>query len=251
MKFFTATDWFGRSGPFAYNLDYIVAIVMFLALAIILPILLRKKGNVTIRKTLIVLWLINIVLDVTKYSYEWISDLSSGVTSVNSLDFPLWTCSMFLYLMPIALFVKNEKISRASTAFICTISLFAGIVNFAIPADDSLFSFFGMHKFVYHAILMLTPAIMLGTGYFKPKFKDIIGIMTTFVIVAFPVYIFNVVFQQDYMYTYNGSWLPFDASFISFKPLYTVVAVAGYALLALLVIAIDTGIRKFAQKIRR
>ena len=98
---------------------------------------------------------------------------------------------------------------------------------------------------------MLTPAIMLGTGYFKPKFKDIIGIMTTFVIVAFPVYIFNVVFQQDYMYTYNGSWLPFDASFISFKPLYTVVAVAGYALLALLIIAIDTGIRKLAQKIRR
>ena len=248
MGFFTNHDWFGRPGPFAYNVDYIVAIILFLALAVALPIFLRKAKKETIKKVLIGLWATNFVLDAVKYCHGWISDLSSGMTSVGDLDFPLWTCSMFLYLMPIVLFVKNEKIKRACTGFICTISLFAGIVNFAVPASDSLFSFYGMHKFVYHAILMLTPAIMLGTGYFKPKFKDITGIMITFIILAIPVYVFNVVFQQDYMYTYDGSWLPFDASFISFKPLYTVVAVAGYALLALLVIAIDMGIRKLSQK---
>lgn len=249
MSFFTNPDWFGRSGPFAFNADYIIAIILLIALSFILPFLLRKKDSKTIKKVLLSLWIVALVLDITKYTYLFVENLSNGpIASIGDLDFPFWTCSMFLYLMPIALFVKNEKLSRACTAFICTISFFAGIVNFAVPSDDSLFSFFGMHKIIYHYILMLVPAIMLGTGYFKLKFKDISGIMIVFGICAVPVYIFNAVFNQDYMYTFNGSWLPFDASFISFKPLYTLIAVITYALLALLIIAIDIGIRKLNQK---
>jgi len=249
MNFFTNPDWFGRPGPFAYNLEYIIAIVVLIALSFILPIFLRKKETKAVRKVLIVLWIVAVALDLTKYGYNWISNLLKGpVSSIGNLDFPLWTCSMFLYLMPIVLFSKHEKVSRACAAFICTISFFAGIVNFAIPAEESLFSFYGMHKIIYHYILMLVPAIMLGTGYFKPKFKDIASIMIVFIIFGIPVYIFNALFQQDYMFTYDGSWLPFDASFISSKPLYTFLALIAYALLALLVIAIDVGLRKLCQK---
>lgn len=96
---------------------------------------------------------------------------------------------------------------------------------------------------------MLTPAVMLGTGYFKLKLKDIAGVMVVFAICAAPVYIFNAIFKQDYMYTYNGSWLPFDVSAVSsIKPLYTLLCVAGYALLTLLFIGIDIGLRKLARK---
>ena len=151
--------------------------------------------------------------------------------------------------MPIALFSKNEKVSRACSAFICTISFFAGLVNFAVPAGESLFSFPGLHKFLYHYILMLTPAVMLGTGYFKLKLKDILGVMIVFIICAVPVYIFNAIFKQDYMYTYNGSWLPFDVSFISIKPLYTILSVVGYAIVTLLFIAIDIGLRRLFRNI--
>ena len=248
MNFFTNPDWFGRSGPFAYNTEYIVFMVLAIALAFILPVLLRKTQARTIKIVLISLWAVAVLLDVLKYGYNWISNLSKGTVVMANLDFPLWTCSMYLYLMPIALFCKNEKISRACSAFICTISLFAGLVNFAVPSSDSLFSFYGMHKTVYHYILMLTPAIMLGTGYIKLKLKDILGVMAVFVIVGVPVYIFNVIFKCDYMYTYNGSWLPFDASFISIKPLYTIVSLVSYALLTLLIIGIDIGVRKLFKK---
>ena len=249
MNFFTNPDWFGRPGPFAYNLEYIIAIVILISLSFVLPIFLRKKEEKTINKFLIVLWGIAVAFDLTKYGYGLISAIKNGpITSMGNLDLPLWTCSMFLYLMPFVLFGKKGKFSRACAAFICTISFFAGIVNFAIPAEESLFSFYGMHKIIYHYILMLVPAIMLGTGYFKLKFKDIASVMATFIIFGIPVYIFNAIYHQDYMFTYDGSFLPIDVSFISSKPLYTFLILIVYALLALLVISIDVGIRKLASK---
>ncbi len=248
MNFFTNPDWFGRPGPFAYNTEYIIAIVLLISLAFVLPCLLRKKQTSTIKKVLIALWIVAVVLDVTKYTYSFVSNLSSASPRIENMDFPLWTCSMFLYLMPIALFCKNEKVSRACLAFVCSISFFAGIVNFAIPAEESLFSFFGLHKIIYHYILMLTPAIMLGTGYFKFQLKDILGIMIVFVIFGVPVYVFNVIFKQDYMFTYDGSWLPIDVSFIPSKALYTLIAIVAYAAVAMMVIGIDIGLRKLFKK---
>ena len=249
MNFFTNPDWFGRPGPFAYNADYIVFIILSIALAFVFPILLRKAKQKTVKTALIVLWGIAVLLDTVKYGYSMIINLSNGVQGLGNYDIPLWTCSMFLYLMPFVLFCKNERISRACSAFICTISFFAGMVNFAIPCDDSLFSFYGMHKTVYHYVLMLTPAIMLATGYIKLKIKDIVGIMVVFIAFAIPVYVFNAAYAQDYMFTYDGSWLPIDVSSISaIKPLYILLCLTVYALVALLFIGIDIGIRKLFKK---
>ena len=42
-EFFESNDWFGRPGPFAYNTEYIIFIVLSIVFAFVLPILLRKK----------------------------------------------------------------------------------------------------------------------------------------------------------------------------------------------------------------
>ncbi len=248
MSFFTNPDWFGRTGPFAYNLEYIIFIIIALAFAFIFPIILRKKQAKTVKTVLIVLWCMAVVLDGLKYGYGIVRGIMIGETSISNIDLPLWTCSMYLYLMPISLFCKNEKVARSCSAFICTISFFAGIVNFAVPAEESLFSFYGLHKSLYHYILMLTPAIMLATGYIKLKIKDVTGIMATLIIFGIPVYIFNAITKQDYMFTYDGSWLPIDASFITFKPLYTLLCLVVYCVVAIAFIGIDIGIRKLCKK---
>ena len=122
------------------------------------------------------------------------------------------------------------------------------MVNFAVPNEESLFSFFGLHKIIYHYMLMLTPAIVLGTGYFKLRFKDIYGTMIIFVSFGVPVYIFNAIFKQDYMFTYNGSWLPMDVSFIPSKILYTLLVLVVYVCVALLFIAINIVLSKLCKK---
>ena len=249
MNFFTNPDWFGRPGPFAYNAEFIICALLLVALTFIIPILLRKKENAPIKTILIVLWGVAVFLDLLKYGYSLISNIVNHTLSLATLDVPLWTCSMFLYIMPIALFSKREKLSRACMAFICSISFFAGFINFAMPCEESLFSFLGLHKTIYHYILMLTPAIALGCGYFKLKLKDLSGIMATLVIFGIPVYIFNAITKQDYMFTYDGSWLPVDMStVITVKPLYTLLSLVLYALVALMMIGIDVGVRKLASK---
>ena len=249
MNFFTNPDWFGRPGPFAYNTEFIICAILLVALTFIIPILLRGKEQKTIKTILIVLWSVAVFLDLLKYGYSLISNIVSGTLTLATLDVPLWTCSMFLFLMPIALFCKKEQIARACMAFICSISFFAGIINFAMPCDESLFSFLGLHKTLYHYMLMLTPAIALGCGYFKLKLQDMGGIMATLVIFGIPVYVFNVITKQDYMFIYDGSWLPIDMStVIPFKPLYTLLSLVLYALVALMMIGIDIGVRKLAKK---
>ena len=90
---------------------------------------------------------------------------------------------------------------------------------------------------------------MLGTGFIKLQVKDLLGIMAVLVIFGIPVYIFNAIFKQDYMFTYDGSWLPVDMStVITVKPLYTLLSLVLYALVALMMIGIDVGVRKLASK---
>ena len=249
MEFFLSPDWLNRPGPFAYNTEYIIFIVLSIIFAFVFPILLRKSIQKTIKTTLIVLWSIAVILDVLKYGFGCIYNITNGLKGVENYDLPLWTCSIFLYIMPFVLFSKNKKISRACAAFICTISFFAGMVNFAVPCDESLFSFYGMHKTLYHYVLMLTPAIMLGTGYIKLNVKDIFSIMAVLVIFGIPVYVFNTIYMQDYMFTYDGSWLPIDVSAISsIKPLYTLLCLVVYFCIALLFIGIDMGVRALFKK---
>ena len=61
------------------------------------------------------------------------------------------------------------------------IFLVAGIAGIAVGA----FSFMGMHTFLYHFILLVTPIIMLVTGYYKPKFEDLRAHLTL-MLVLFP-----------------------------------------------------------------
>ena len=100
MEFFLSPDWFNRPGPFAYNTEYIIFIVLSIIFAFVFPILLRKSKQKTIKTTLIVLWSIAVILDVLKYGFGCIYNITNGIKGIENYDIPLWTCSMFLYLMP-------------------------------------------------------------------------------------------------------------------------------------------------------
>ena len=91
-------------------------------------------------------------------------------------------------MVPLSLFAKNLTIKNACNAFICSLSMIGGIINFVFPTD-SLFSFMGLHTFLYHFALIITPVLMLSTGYYKPKFNHYKGAVLIFVIFAIPVFI--------------------------------------------------------------
>ena len=179
LDFFGVPDWFNRPEPYGFNLERIIFLLIAITACVIIPIRLKNKEKAT-RKTLIGFWIGAVVLDVIKYVFYNAYCLKNNLP-FSTFEFPLWTCSIYLFAMPLSLFSKKEKIKNACNAFLCSLSMIGGFINFLFPSE-SLFSFMGLHTFLYHFILLISPIIMLVTGYYKPKFNHFIGAISIFII---------------------------------------------------------------------
>ena len=105
----------------------------------------------------------------------------------------------------------------------------------------------GLHTFLYHFALIITPALMLSTGYYKPKFNHYKGAVLIFVIFAIPVFIYNSIFEQDYMFIYNGSWFGPMADFAASMPhriVWTIVCMLGHIFVITLMVFLESKIFK-------
>lgn len=197
MNFFTTTDLLGRSGPFSSSIDYIVWYAVFVLATIGLVWFLAKKKSMRATKiTLIVCYAIAVAFDIGKY----IITLSNGFDIGG--DLPFYICSLFLFITPVAIWGKGKFKSMACT-YTCTVGFFGAIMNYIIPSTTvthSLFSYLGLHTTIYHSILMLVPMIMLCTGYHKIQFKKFGWDFLGFVVITFPIIIFNWIAKTDYMY---------------------------------------------------
>lgn len=92
---------------------------------------------------------------------------------------------------------------------------------------------------------------MLATGVYKPELKHAKGAILIFIIYAVPVFIFDNLFQQDYMFIYNGTWFGPLADLARLMPhrlVWTVVSLIGHFAVATLMIYIES---KIIQKIAK
>lgn len=244
-------DWLGRSGPFTNNLEYMLFYLAFLIFSVTLIIVLKKKNSPKLtRIVLMVLYFINVALDMMKlYVLQLDGDFNVGN------DMLLYLCSMFLYTMPFALFAKG-KWKDAGSTYVCTIGVFGALMNFVVPGvikNNSLFSFFGLHTTIYHLNLLLVPAIMLITGYHKLKWKDFGWAFLLFFIVSIPALFFNFMAKTDWMYLRVGSGLPLpfiEPLVEKIGGLWTLICYMGYAAIQALMLAIFWGIDKLVCKIK-
>lgn len=240
LNFFAVSDWFGRPEPYGFNLERIILLSICILACIIVPIMLKNKEVLT-KRVLLGLWITALVIDIIKYIFYNAYCIVNGL-EFTSFELPLWTCTIYLYVLPLSLFNKNEKIKNACNAFICSISMLGGFINFLFPTE-SIFSFMGLHTFVYHFILLISAIIMLVSGYYKPKFNHFKGAILVFFIYCIPVFIFDNIFMQDYMFIYDGSWFgPMStlASIMPHKLIWTFICVLGHFLVATLILFIES-----------
>ena len=207
--FITDTDWFNRSGPFVFNLEHILFIFFYIILGICLSLWLRKKPVEFSKKVIKYFWLFVCVIDVIKWSASWYVWHVNG--SIHNLEivFPLYTCSMILYITPVALFSKKEKLKTAAKNFICTMLLPLGFVSIFLSlmmtTNCSIFSFYGFHTVLFHSLMYIIGLCMLTSGYYKPEKKDIYKGLALFACILFVVQMFNYILDVDYMYMNDGS----------------------------------------------
>lgn len=95
---------------------------------------------------------------------------------------------------------------------------------------------------------------MLVSGYYKPQVNHAKGAILVFAIYAIPVFIFDSIFIQDYMFIYNGTWFGPLADFARLMPhrlIWTVVSLAGHFIVAFLIILIESKIIQKSEEKNR
>lgn len=235
MNWFTTHDLLKRSGPFTLAIDYFVWYAVVAVLVCVgIYFLNRYKTEKRIKIVLTVLWAIAVFLDVVKL----IVNFSDGSINIQN-DLPLYVCSLYMYIMPFAIWGKG-KFKMMGAAYICSIGLFGAIGNYVVPSvvvNYSLFSFYGFHTTLFHTILFVTPLVMLCTGYFKFRFKDFGWQILAFVIITLPVIPFNYITHSNYMYFNTGIFIEDFAATLSYAwPLFLYVAYAAIMMVMQLII---------------
>lgn len=142
----------------------------WIALIVLGCLLLRKKGEQTLRKVFTGLWISVLVLEIIKITWETCCGDTVGFEWSGIL--PLYPCSIFLYTMPFAIWGKG-KVRYAACGYVCSLGLLGGAINFIYPANIlnnySCISFAGCHTLYYHGVLVLCAMLMLMSGYHSYK----------------------------------------------------------------------------------
>ena len=123
----------------------------------------RKK---LVRPVFTALWAALIVLEPIVVIWESMSGEHRALDLVNNLS--LYPCSLFMYVMPFAIWGKGIW-KRMACGYVCTLGLLGAAVNFFYPAvrlaSYSCISFAGFHTFFYHGTMLFTCLVMLISGY--------------------------------------------------------------------------------------
>ena len=206
-NFFTHKDKLAPAeelpGTMFSTLHFIVAGIL-LAIVIIFAILICKKEKF-IKPVFGVLWVMVVVLEIVKIVWE--STTGNKVYLEVTGILPLYPCSIFMYVMPFAIWGKG-KFKQMACSYVCTLGLLGALVNFLYPMTVlfrySIISFSAMHSMIYHAVMLFTCLTMLISKYHKytnvTSFVDLLLPCIPSLIMSIPANIVNYTFGADYMF---------------------------------------------------
>lgn len=213
-------------------------LVVMAVLIVAVPLsafLLRKMRTQRMKVLFIVLWATISALEIVKIVWE-------SCTNPNGFEvtgiLPLYLCSIFMYVMPFAIWAKEASfLRRSACGFLCTLNLIGGFVNFVYPVNVlssySVLSFAGLHTLVYHGVMVFVGLLMLFSGYYRFRLRDCFAAFLPVLIVSVPANIVNFTYGCSYMFFRGG----FPFSLISdHMPewLWIIVLLIGYFAVPLL-----------------
>lgn len=227
--FFSYKDHY--SGGFLFGTGHIIFIVFAVLTLPLLAWLSRKLGEKKYRIILTVLFVAATVLEVIKIALEGYQDIKYGGGKFNYGGLlPLYLCSMFMYVMPFAIWGKG-RVKQCACSFLATFGIIGALANLVYPQilnGYPVWSFAGLHSMLYHYTMMYVGISFWVTGYYKPQIKDIFHSYIPLAIFSVPVIIIDYVFKFDYMF-YRGDFFPFSILAQHMPdPVWTAVLLVGY-----------------------
>ena len=206
------------------------------------------------------------VIRYTAY-FMWLWEIIKTIRMINHADFgpvgtyPLWMapfhlCSMGLYAYLIIGSKRAGKFAEWLKPFSFAVMLLATCLILAIPASSGVlgtvpnwsFCFENIlpyQSFLYHGTLIFVPLYMVISGFYRPKWIDIVKAISVLAVCACFSQALNFIFEgsnADFMMLRYGNGSPF-VGFLSTSPflyylIMAVIAMAGTALIITVTILI-------------
>ena len=177
---------------------------------VLLLILLRNLKHKHVQRYLRVLAFVMPLLEVTKITWETYWDVTTG-RGFNWLGLlPIYTCSVFLYCLPVAAFNKG-KAGDCCRSWIASLGLVGGLSNIIFPQGlrwYPLMTFGAMYSLSFHYIMVFTALFIVVTEYKRFTFRDILTGFVPHLLFSIPVIAIDYIFGWDYMQYYEAGSVP-------------------------------------------
>ena len=175
--------------PKAYGLFHICLIIGGMSFCILLAWLLR---NIDEKKNKIVLLSVASVLILSEIVKQLFLYYVTNNGAVAWGEFPFQMCSMPMYLCPIAVFCKNEKIKRAAYGFMMTFNMLGGLAGVFEPSGVFHSQvFLTVHSITWHYLLVFLGVYIILSGRSGSKMDDYYDVVKLFVMLCFIAFIIN------------------------------------------------------------
>ena len=217
MDFFTSHDWLNRPGPkYAFQLDHILFIIISMLIGAGLCFLcyhMQKKHKNFTKIVLVSLWGLAIAIELFYYGYTYtmcIVDPANNPFNIETM-LPFHSCLMFLYVFPFAFFSKNKIIRTSASSFLVIINMIIGFITLFVGCPGvgySALSFNGFQSLALHALIVITPMIMVATGFYDIQIGDLKYGLILFGILSIIMWTFDAITGCDYFYFYDGHTFP-------------------------------------------
>lgn len=243
-------DFLGTS----HKIFMILAVLLIIVICFLCKNLKKEKMDLYFK----VLSIIIPIVEVCKIVWESYWDIKFGYGFNKTGLLPLYTCSMFIYALPLAAWCKG-KVKDCAVCWLATIGVFGGLTNFFLPPILNTYPFFHYASFnslIFHFLMVLTGLLIVVSGY--KKFSWIDGLKGFIPLAAFSVIVIPVdyILKADYMLYYNGYGAPIlpdlanTFSQLGLRFIFTIIVFIGYLLIAYLFVSIYIGIGKLSNYLK-
>ena len=123
--------------PYNWSPFHTVFFILVATASVLLCVFMRNCSEKTYKRILLGAWITILSLEIYKQIVFTFTALEDGTIGVDFqwYSFPFQLCSTPLYVLPIAILAKNEKVRDVANGFLSFFSFFGGLAVMIFPGD--------------------------------------------------------------------------------------------------------------------
>lgn len=183
-----------KKTPTIYGWFHLLSLFVFIIITFVCIIKLKKSTEQEMNRFLRTTAIVMLLFEVYK---QFVFTIEGSTWDYQWYAFPFQFCSVPMYVMLIASFLKKGFAREALLAFLGTYSLFAGLAVMIYPETVFIDTLgISIQTMVHHGLMITVGLVLITSGHIKLQRNQIYKAACVFFILAATAFILNIVFYR-------------------------------------------------------